>query len=76
MCSNMGVGEAEVGLVAGGFVANVAFGGVVAEEAEEVGGEGEVGVDGVVLARHTELCCCGDFIPVEYAFAFKNFKVG
>lgn len=31
-----GVGDAEVGLVAGGFVADVAFGEVVAEEAYEI----------------------------------------
>lgn len=36
MCSKGGVGETEVGLVAGGFFADVSFGDVVAEEADKI----------------------------------------
>ena len=36
MCSESRVWDAEVGLVAGGLVADVSFGDVVAEEANEI----------------------------------------
>ena len=71
-----GVGEAEVGLVAGGLVADVAFGDVVAKEADEVSVEGDVGGDGVVVVGYAELCGGWDFVPLEDAFLLEDFEVG
>lgn len=65
----------EVGLVAGWFVADVAFGYVVAEESDKILVEWDVGCDGVVVSGHAELCGVGDFVPLEYAFAFKSFEM-
>ncbi len=75
MGADCGVGDAEAGLVAGGFVAYVSFGDVVAEESDEMLVERDVGCDGVVVAGHSELCCVGYVIPAEDAFTFENFEM-
>lgn len=75
VCSESGVWDAEVGLVAGGFVSDVAFAGVVAEESYECRGEGDVGCDGVVVTSYAESRGGWDVVPVEDAFLFKDFKM-
>ena len=70
------VGEAEVGLVAGGFVADVAFSDVVTEKSDEVSGQCNIRLDGVVITSHTELCGGWDFVPLENSFLLEDFEVG
>ncbi len=75
MCSESRVWDAEVGLVAGGFVTDVAFADVISKESYEFRSEGDIGCDDVVVTSYAESRGGWDVVPVEDTFLFKDFKM-